>query len=682
MTGTNRYGDTMVREGELIGDAASISGNIVNDGEVAFYQQTDGIFAGDISGSGLMRKFGFGTLSLEGLSTLDWAVDIGQLTSSGVRFSGDVAIGADASFVLDDIQTASYAGTISGTGQFHKQGTGKLLLTGDSAGFAGRSTVKAGTLLVGDHDGNGALGGSLDVLAGATLGGSGTVGSGAGSTVAVASGGVLAPGNSIGTLTVNGDLVFENGSRFEVEVDPQGKDSDQVRVTGDTGIHGGSVAHVGATGQYDLRSTYTLLTTGDALSGKFDTVTSDFAFLTPALHYDYEAGKIGLELARNDRRFAALALTKNQSSTADGIESIGLAAGHAVYDAIAQLPDNAARVRASLDALSGEIHASAKTALIEDSRFVRDAATDRVRAAFSAPEASTAPVSTRGANGSAQPVSVSHDGPVVWSQALGSWGSTDSDGNAASLDRNVGGMLIGADRALGGWRVGALAGYSYSDFKASGRASSGRSDNYHLGMYGGTQRGALGLRTGLAYSWHDVRTRRSEAIPGLHDSLRADYGGGTFQAFGELGYGIDLNTTTRLEPFVNLAHVRLHTDDYSENGGAAALSAHSANTESTFSTLGLRAEHALNIGAVEGTVRAMAGWRHATGDVTPRAQHAFSAGNAFTVAGVPIAKNSAVVDLGVDLAVARNTRFGLSYAGRISDAAKDHGIKANLQIRF
>lgn len=661
LAGANLYhGGTLVRQGVLIGDTASIRGNIVNDGEVAFQQATDGVFAGDISGSGLMRKLGAGALTLAGRNAQDWAVDTGPLRSAGSRFAGDVAIGANGTFALDDAQAAAYAGTLSGTGQFHKQGPGSLLLTGDSAGFAGHATVSAGTLLVGDRHGDGVLGGSLDVQTGATLGGSGTVGSGAGSRVTVASGGTLAPGNSVGTLTVNGDLVLDKGSRFEVEVDPQGTRSDQVAVTGNTTIQGGAVAHVGATGQYQLRSTYTLLTTGGALSGRFDTVSSDFAFLTPELRYDYGAGTVGLALARNDRSFASMALTDNQRATAQGIDSIGVAAGHAVYEAVAQLPDDAALVRESLDALSGEIHASARTALIEDSRFVRDAARDRVRATFAAP----------------------HGGPAAWSQAFGSWGSTDSDGNAARLERNVGGVLIGADRPMGNWRVGALAGYSHTDAKASDRASSGRSDNYHLGVYGGTQSGALGVRTGLAYSWHDIRTQRSVNIPGLSDSLRADYDGGTFQAFGELGYGIELNGTTRLEPYASLAYVRLHTDGYRESGGAAALTADSANTETTFSTLGLRAEHALGSGAAQGTVRATAGWRHAMGDTTPQARHAFSAGDAFTVAGAPIAQDSAVIELGVDLAVARNTRFGLSYAGQIASSAQDHGVRADLSIRF
>lgn len=119
-----------------------------------------------------------------------------------------------------------------------------------------------------------------------------------------------------------------------------------------------------------------------------------------------------------------------------------------------------------------------------------------------------------------------------------------------------------------------------------------------------------------------------------------------------------------------------------KTGGAAALSAGRANTKATFSTLGLRAAHKFGFGATEGTMRAMVGWRHAMGDITPEARHAFWAGDAFIVAGVPIAKDSAVVDVGVDLAIARDASFGLSYSGQIANSARDHGIKANLRIRF
>ena len=79
--------------------------------------------------------------------------------------------------------------------------------------FTGSTVVSAGSLIVGADAARAAavLGGSVSVQDGARLGGHGTVGSGAGSVVTVEPGGTLAPGNSIGTFTVNGELVVARG---------------------------------------------------------------------------------------------------------------------------------------------------------------------------------------------------------------------------------------------------------------------------------------------------------------------------------------------------------------------------------------------------------------------------------------------------------------------------------------
>jgi len=677
MTGANDYRNTVVENGTLIGSADSVSGNIGNAGTLVFEQADNASFAGDVSGldgnNGKMVKRGAGRLTLDGSSSLSWSIEEGAMASAAERFGGNAEIAADASLIFEQWQDAAYGGALSGAGHFIKTGDSTLVYRGHSAAFAGTTTIDQGMLIVGDtSDGDAMLGGSVKVADGATLGGHGTAGSGVGSFVTIGSGGTLAPGNSIGTLTVDGDLTFEAGSRFEVEVDPQGAASDRVNVTGTATLNGGSVAHVGAGGNYDLRSSYTILS-ADQLSGAFDEVTSDFAFLTPVLAYDYNAGTIALNLSRNDADFASKAQTHNQRKTASGIDSIGVDAGHAVYDAVAQLPDNAELIGRSLDALSGEIHASVKSALIEDSRFIRNAANDRLRTAFGNTGSSAATYAPGTAPDGA--------GNVVWSQAFGSWGKFDSNGNAAALDHDTAGLLIGADTQVGNWRLGALAGYSHSTFDADDRDSSGRSDNYHLGVYGGTQWGKLAMRTGMAYSWHDIRNRRSVSIPGLQDSLKSNYDANTFQIFGELGYGIQMGNT-HLEPFANVAYVHLHTDGFNEDGGAAALSGKGDSTETAFTTLGLRAAHQLAIGSMDALLRGTLGWRYAFGDVTPESTHRFSAGDAFTVAGVPIARNAAVVEAGVDIGVADNTRIGVSYTGQLADSAHDHGVKADVTIRF
>jgi len=480
---------------------------------------------------------------------------------------------------------------------------------------------------------------------------------------------------------VNGDLVLETGSRLAVEVNPQGIESDLVTVTGRATINGGGVAHIGVGGNYGLRSTYTILSASE-LNGAFEGVTSDFAFVTPDLIYDYGAGTVDLELRRNDRDFASAASTRNQIAIADGIESIGFNSGHTVYDAIALLGNDTNVILASFDALLGEIHASARTALIQDSQFVRNTANDRLRAALGSAGATMTPVLAFGPGSTPIVVAADHTGPAFWSHAFGSGGQAESDGNAAGLDRHTGGLLIGTDGLLGDWRIGLLAGYSRSSFQADDRASSGLSDNYHLGLYGGVQWGDLTLHTGAAYTLRDLSTSRAVVIPGIAESLTARYNAGTFQAFGELGYGFDLGTGSRLEPFANVAYVTLHSDRFAEAGGNAALSGGKDNSGVVFTTLGLRGEHAVTLGTIGATVKGMLGWQHAYGDATPTSTHAFSAGDAFSIAGSPIGRDALVLNAGLDLNPAPDVTLGLSYQGQFSSGAQDHGFKANLAIRF
>lgn len=628
----------------------------------------------DIGGTGKLTKEGTGTLMLTGLNTYSGGtvVNGGMLVgTNGSAFgTGAIEIGETGQLVLNTFVESSLANSISGTGLFEKRGDGVVRFTGDGSAFAGTTNVAAGTLRV-----DGRLGGVINVTGG-TLGGYGTVG-----TTTIAAGGTLAPGGSIGTLTVDGGLTLEKGSVYQVEVNPEGTESDLVQVTGTADLKGGSVAHIGANGNYRLASTYTILSAG-TLNGAFEGVTSNFAFLTPELRYDYGQGTVDLQLSRNDRSFASAARTRNQTATANGIESIGFDGENPVYSAVAQLPDDGDLIRDSYDQLSGEIHASAKSALIEDSRFVRDAAANRLRAAFDGVGAAAMPVLAYGPDGVKPIAGDQTPGLAAWGHAFGSWGSFDGNGNAAGLDTSSGGFLMGVDTVVADtWRLGVMAGYGRLSFDADGPAGSGSSDNYHLGLYGGTQWGQLGFRSGLAYSWHNIETSRSLAIPGLSDSLKSEYDAGTFQAFGELGYRIDASGAS-FEPFANLAHVSLHTDGFDEDGGAAALSGDSGTTDATFTTLGLRASTGFTLGGMRATARGMAGWRHGFGDTTPLATQAFAGSDAFTVAGAPIAEDAAIIEAGFDIDLTDAATLGVSYEGQFGGEVKQNGFNARLQVKF
>lgn len=103
----------------------------------------------------------------------------------------------------------SFASLISGAGVVN-QVSGTTILTGDNA-YTGATNVSGGILRVNGNQS--AATGLTTVASGASIGGSGIIGG----DVNILSGGILAPGNSPGTLTINGNLSLVAGSILNYE---------------------------------------------------------------------------------------------------------------------------------------------------------------------------------------------------------------------------------------------------------------------------------------------------------------------------------------------------------------------------------------------------------------------------------------------------------------------------------
>jgi outer membrane autotransporter protein len=62
---------------------------------------------------------------------------------------------------------------------------------------------------------------------------------------------------------------------------------------------------------------------------------------------------------------------------------------------------------------------------------------------------------------------------------------------------------------------------------------------------------------------------------------------------------------------------------------------------------------------------------------------AFAANGAgFTVSGVPLARDSALLQAGLDFRIASDATLGLSYTGQLAGDVQDHGITGRLDWRF
>ena len=136
----------------------------------------------------------------------------------GLKGEDALDFGANHLNVGANHQSNDFAGVLSGSGNFTKEGTGTQTLSGANT-YTGDTMVTGGSLLV-----NGSIipssgSSNLTVGSGAAVGGTGVIGSSANPVdISILAGGTMAPGNSPGVLTVNGDMLFGAGSFFDVDL--------------------------------------------------------------------------------------------------------------------------------------------------------------------------------------------------------------------------------------------------------------------------------------------------------------------------------------------------------------------------------------------------------------------------------------------------------------------------------
>lgn len=579
-----------------------------------------------------------------------------RLDDGGLRFTGaqiamlarNVSLEGAGGF----IEIASAGGNIiapgvfSGAGGFEKRGAGQLILTGAST-YTGDTLVSNGLLSV-----NGSIASSqlTTVAAGGTLGGTGTLGN-----LKVARGGILAPGNSIGTLKVDGNLALEQGAVFRVEADADGN-SDKVEVSGSAAL-AGTVIMVTAGGRWKADNNYDILSAAGGITGSFDKVETDLAFLSPTV--SFLNGKLVMSLDRNDTAFDGVATTGNRRAVAAAIDAAG--AGNAIYDEIVLA--NGAIADAAFNDLSGEAHAAALGSFVENAIELNSIVTSRMSG-----------VVDMRAN-----VAAAGEGEL-WLKAFGGWGHSSGDGVSAA-SRGTASTLLGYDVGVGnGWRVGLFGGFGRTNMKLDDINAQVSADTYHVGAYASGDAGPMTLALGAGYSHNDADTRRHVTYGGINETLTADYSTGVLQLFGEASYRFATEYGT-FSPFLGLAHVRASSNGFVEQGGNAALSSSGNLVATTFATLGLRTEQTLDLVGIATTFRGEVGWRHAFGDVDPGAMLAIG-GSSFGVVGAPVATDSAVISAALDFALAPQSTFSLGYAGQFGADGSGHNVSAALKVQF
>ncbi len=270
-------------------------------------------------------------------------------------------------------------------------------------------------------------------------------------------------------------------------------------------------------------------------------------------------------------------------------------------------------LRAALVQLDGEVHASARTAIFGDSVYLREALLGRMRqASFIGGVGPTAALGLGGptlayageadppspdpgsdstlaySGGSKPPFPVKAAAPrlpppetVVWAQGVGAWGKFNGNGNAASVNRDLGGVFAGIDRRFGSnWLAGVAGGYTNSSLSIADPTSSASIGTGHVAGYVAANFGPWNLRSAASGSFNTVDTNRNIVFPGFSDSESARYDATTTQVFGEVGYGTSFGQIAT-EPFAGFAFIHLNIDSFTESGSTniAALTGSGSNED-------------------------------------------------------------------------------------------------------
>ncbi|MEP9378255.1 autotransporter domain-containing protein [Aquabacter sp. CN5-332] len=656
-TGGVQNSGTLTNSGTLAGplsnsgsvqNGGQIQGNVVNGGTFAntgtlagtltntANAQNIGLIQGGAVNSGSFANGGTLTGGLTNTATAQNAGRIeGGVVNSSTFFTSGVVVGAFSNSANAQ-STGQIQGDVLNTGTFSNDGT----VTG---------TVTNRALLIG----NGIIKGDL------------------------VSSGRVSPGHSIGTIQVNGNVSLASTAVYTAEIGPNGT-SDLLSATGVLASDGATLQVLALPGfNPTLGSSYTLMTAGGGVVGSFvldpvhfGTTSSLYPFL--AIEVSTNNG-VSIGLARSPVPFAAFAITPNQMAVAAAADQLSSTTPLAA--ALAGVTATGAPV--AFAQLDGDVYASAQSVLQQQSAYVRNAVTGRLLQGTASAPAGAGPkaVDMPGISGA-----------TLWGQAYAGWGANDGNFNASGTSSSIGGFIMGLDTLMADWRVGLAAGFSQSQYDLNSATSSGESDNYDLALYAGRSFGAFNLRFGAAYSWHDMSSQRTVALPNLVQSYSAGYDGDTAQAFGEVGYGFlfsGFGVPVGIEPFAGLSYVALSTDGFSEGVGAAALTGTGSDFDTLSTTLGVRGAMTVAAGAMPVTLTGTLGWQHDFGDLTPASTLAFTAGaSPFTIYGAPLASDALIAAAGLSAQVSQNLSVGVSYSGQISSDVTENAVKGSVLWAF
>ncbi|MDU0341220.1 autotransporter domain-containing protein [Bosea rubneri] len=626
--------------------------------------------ARDIGPSGVDEIYGYGLL------------DVGKAVLGPGRFDwGD--------FVVEQPGGVAHFGNdIVGAGGLVKRGAGELVLTGNSA-YAGATRVEGGFLSV-----MGSIASPTSVAAAGTLAGTGLI------TGNVSNAGTIWAGdrNGVGTLRIDGNFVQEAGGLLVQQFGPEGGQN-HLAVTGTAGL-AGWVALAGEQLFLPRQLSMAVLTADRGISGRFSGVEGPFGdgtapFIRASLRYEPNTAYLDIQGLPFDT--PGVCASANQCAVGGALER-GLASADQDLRDVALLLQHAGTregARGALASLSGEVHAGLSTLALGGAGQLGSMISQRLGALRSGqadatsadlPLAYTASAATNPAAAMLMrlPAQATANNNA-WARGYGFTGRLGGDANAGGASYRGGGVIGGFDRQITpSFLAGFSFGYSSTDADFRHHAGKGSIDAYEGAFYGSYASGKLRLGGLLGYGRLNFESERSIGFGGLSRQAKADYDGDRFTGALEAGYAFDLGWST-VEPLLGLRYTFLRQGSFSETGAQSiGLAAAGQSASSLLGSIGLRLMREFDLGEGRVAVEARGRWQHEFLDDAVALDTAFIGAPAasFPVRGPRVARDSAILGVGLSARAGRNLTLFADYDVRLNRDATAHAVTAGLRASW
>jgi len=194
---------------------------------------------------------------------VELAAGTGDTISAPITINGSLSVSNASTSML------TLSGNLAGAANvaLNKTGGGTLLLTGANA-YGGGTTVSGGTLLIHNALGSGTGPGPVIVSPGGTLAGDGDIAG----AVTVNAGGVLAPGDPLGALTLGNNLTLAAGATLWLPVNHSPPGNSAVNISGTLTAGGALIVTNSGGGPLAGDDRFQLFTAGNS-AGAFASLT-------------------------------------------------------------------------------------------------------------------------------------------------------------------------------------------------------------------------------------------------------------------------------------------------------------------------------------------------------------------------------------------------------------------------